>query len=63
MSSQSVLSVTITFVTVMSMMSVIVSMMGDFALVAVMPDRAVLDGMPMLTGMSVMRAASENRMQ
>lgn len=59
LSSQTMLSVTITFVIVMSMMSV----MDDFALVAIMPDRAVLNCMSMLTSMSVMRATSENRMQ
>lgn len=47
------------FITMMPLMA----MTGDFALVAVVPGRAILDCMPMLTGMSVMRAASENRMQ
>lgn len=41
----------------------VLEMLDTVALMLVMPGDATFDDMPMLTGMSVMRATSENRMQ
>lgn len=57
---QAVLRVMSILVTTVSMMPVVMPM---FRFTLAMSDHASFDGMPMLTSMSVMRAASENRMQ
>lgn len=63
MTDQITLGLMILFFTMMVIVIVVVLMFSGFDLVFIVPGRAVLDGMPMLTGMNVMRAASEKRMQ